>query len=96
MAKKYDVWVSFGVSMELDDPEDMSEIARKVRPEIIDRINSDSIAECIEEVIPYDDRELPCGNCEDGEYTIDYTYPSQFETITVYKCNTCGSTVSFP
>lgn len=50
MSKIIDVWFSFGMTLEVEDAEDYAEIARKGRPELIDRINSDSIQENIEEV----------------------------------------------
>jgi hypothetical protein len=96
MAKSYDVWFSFGVNLKLDDPEDYDEIARKAKPKIQEMID-ESVGDYIDGIEEYDDREHPCMDDEcDGEYIYERSYPTHFETITVYKCDRCGDTKSFP
>lgn len=55
MSKKYEVWFSFGVTLELDDPDDISEVARLGRDILIDRIQSDSIGDNIDDIIKLED-----------------------------------------
>ena len=43
-------WFSFGISLEVEDPENISEIASVGRPKLIELITSDSIGENIEDV----------------------------------------------
>ena len=95
--KSYDVSISFLVNItDVEDPDDLSEVAQKTKIALWDRVNSDSLGENIESVEFYDDREFPCDSCEEGEMVVEYTYPTHFETISVYKCDQCGHTVSFP
>ena len=49
--KKYEVWFTFSVELELENPDDEAAIARAAKPHLIDRITSDSIASCIEDVV---------------------------------------------
>lgn len=96
MAKKYDVWFSFGVTLELDDPEDYSKIARMAKQELVELINSDSIAGNIEDVERYDDRENPCSHCDEGEMKVIENIPMESYVLTRYECDKCGKIESFP
>lgn len=51
---RVDVWVSIGVNVEVNDPNDHIEVAGKAQPEILNRILREGLTECIEEVTPYD------------------------------------------
>lgn len=95
MAKSYDIGISLMVNVNLDDPEDNQEIARKIKPKVQELIN-ESIGDYIDSVELYDDRMFPCDNCDIGEMIYDYSSPTQRETITHYRCNECGHTQSFP
>lgn len=48
---KIEAYFTFAVEVDVEDRNDVSEIARKARPLIIDRINSDSIAECLQDIL---------------------------------------------
>lgn len=43
-------WFSFGIPMEVEDSLDATEIARKGRPLLIERIESDSIEDCLDNI----------------------------------------------
>jgi hypothetical protein len=48
---KVEAWFTFSVEIDVDDVDSLSEIAQKGKLLLIDKINSDSIIECIEDVV---------------------------------------------